>query len=131
MIIGLIAVVSSLFGGGSLSFDGTFKPFVKDAVVDEQRYDQISEVFDEADDDIEAFRKDFDKHWAPEVTALVGNYDASRDDFRDFRKRMSKPRTAAIRSIIGVRFKMVELMTEDEWTAMFQAADAKAAEKDD
>jgi len=132
MIIGLIAVMASLFGaGGALSFDATFRPFVKDVVVDEQRYDQISETFDEADEYLEAFRKDFQDQWEPKVKKLVGDYDTTKDDFRTLREGLSQPRTTAMRKVLDVRFTMVEIMTEDEWNAMFKAVDAKAKEKDD
>ena len=129
MIVGMVALISILFGGG-LSFDSVYKPVVKDVVADQQRYEQIAEVFDTGDDQIATFRDEFNDKWEGELNALVSDFDATRDDFRDWRKRFLVSRSGVVKDLLDVRFSTIKLMTEDEWKAMFKALDAQAAEDD-
>jgi len=132
MIIGIIAIVSTLFGaGGDLSFDAVFAPFVKEVVTDEQRYDQIAANFDAIDKEMDEFRDATEEEWANESKALLANYDATREDFHKFRRKYMPQRDALLKKLVDVRFKTVELMTEDEWKAMFKAMEEEAKKKDD
>jgi hypothetical protein len=64
-----------------------------------------------------------------ELKKIVGDYDASEEQFRAFRSKADRSRTDLQQKFLDVRFKVVELMTEDEWNAMYGAIEEKANEK--
>jgi hypothetical protein len=130
MIIGTVTLIMLLFGGGgTFSFEKAFDPFVKDAVKDESRYEQIADVTKQADENLKQFHTEVDDVWAKELKTLLGDYDASKDDFRSFVSRADQSRTAIQRELLDVRFKVTKLMTEDEWNSMYEAIEKKAEEE--
>jgi hypothetical protein len=129
MIIGIVLLLFGGGGGGEFSFADVFSPFVKDAVTNEARADQILDVYKQTDEDLETFRKDFEDNWSGQIKALLGDYDATKDDFYRLRGEMDEWRKGMLKTTLDTRFEVLELMTEDEWNAMVDAMDAKAAEK--
>ena len=129
MIIGMVLLLFGGGGGGELTFADVFSPFVKDAVTNEQRADQILDVYKQTDEDLETFRKDFEDNWSGQIKTLLSNYDATEDDFFRLRREMDEWRNGILKTTLDTRFKVMELMTEDEWKAMVDAMAAKADEK--
>ena len=129
MIVGMVLLLFGGGGGGELTFADVFSPFVKDAVTNEERADQILDVYKQTDEDLETFRKDFEDNWSGQIKTLLSNYDATKDDFFRLRREMDEWRNGILKSTLDTRFKVMELMTEDEWKAMVDAMAAKADEK--
>ena len=130
MIIGTVTLLMLYFGGGGgFSFEKAFEPFVKDAVKDKARAEQIVNVTKQLDKDIKQFRTEVGDVWAEELKTIVGDYDSSEDQFRAFRKKADRSRMDVQKKLLDGRFKVVDLMTEDEWNAMYGAIVEKAAAK--
>lgn len=129
MIITLTLLTLLHGGGGPFSFEKDFEPFVKDAVADKARYEQIVGQTKLADQDIEQFKKEVEDVWAEELKTLLSDYDADEGQFRAFIERADQSRTALQQKLLYVRFQVVDLMSEDEWNAMYQAMEEKAKEK--
>ena len=130
MIIGTVTLLMLLFGGGSIfSVEKAFKPFLKDAVKDKARYEQIVDLTKQADEHIKAFHKENEDVWTKELKTLMADYDTSEDQFRDVAKKVDQSRLSVQQKIFDVRFDVAELMTEDEWNAMYQAIEKKAEEE--
>jgi hypothetical protein len=131
MIIGTVTLIMLYFGGGGggFSFEKAFEPFVKDAVKDKSRYEQIVDLTKELDEDVKQFQTELSDVWVEELKKIVGDYDASEEQFRAFRSKADRSRTDLQQKFLDVRFKVVELMTEDEWNAMYGAIEEKANEK--
>jgi len=112
-------------GGGTFSFESAFKPFIKDAVQDKVRVEQIIDLTKEADEQTKQFRKEVKDVWVVELKALVTDYNTNEDDLNTLVKRADGSRTAIQQKILDIRFKVRDLMTEDEWNSMRDAMDEK------
>jgi hypothetical protein len=129
MIIGTITLLSILvFGGGSFSFEKAYKDFVKDVVSDKDRQEQIVELTKSGDAALEQYTTEVKKVWAADVKSTFRNYDSTREDFREMIGRADQSRLALQQTILDTRMKVVDLMTEDEWNAMYKAIKDKEAE---
>ena len=130
MIIGTVTLLMMFFGGGgAFSFEKAFEPFMKDAVKEKARYEQIVDLTKQADQDTEQFRKEVGDVWAEELKTLLVDYNASEEQFRGFVDRANRSRTAVQQGLLDVRFQVTKLMTEDEWNSMYQAIEKKAEEE--
>lgn len=132
MIIGTVTVLLLLFGGGggAFSFEKAFEPFIKDAVTDEVRYEQIIDLTKQADASLEEFQKEVHDVWSVELKKLVENYDSTPEDFRRFFVQAGQSRKAVQQEFLDIRFRAIGLMSEDEWSVMYGAMDRKAKGSD-
>ena len=130
MIIGTVTLLMLYFGGGgTFSFEKAFEPFLKEAVKDKARYEQIVDLTKQADQGLAQFRKEVGDVWAEEVKTLLADYDATEEQFLGFVEKADQSRTAVQQGLLDARFGVVKLMTEDEWNAMYQAVEKKAEEE--
>ena len=130
MIIGTITLLVLYFGsGGMMSFEKTFESFLKDAVKEKARYEQIIDLTKQMDEDVEQFQNEVKDVWAEELKQLVVDYDASEGQFHSFVEKADRSRAAMQKEILDKRFAVVKLMTEDEWNEMYQAIDKTREEE--
>jgi len=130
MIIGTVTLLMLYFGGGGMfSFEKTFEPFMKDAVKDKARYEQIVDLTKEADEGAKQYRKEVSEVWAKDLKMLLADYDATEEQFHSFVEKADRFRTAVQQGVLDARFGVVKMMTEDEWNAMYQAMEKKAEEE--
>jgi len=128
MLIATITTIIILTGGGGAFSFGIFKDAVKTEVSDKDRSKQVVAYLDEGDDGLKAYRKALKRN-SKELAKLNAKLDASRGEFDALTARMDAERILAQRTILDVRFKVIELVTEDEWNALYKATDAKVAEQ--
>jgi galactokinase len=130
MIIGTVTLLMLYFGGGGMfSFEKAFEPFVKDAVKEKARYEQIVDLTKQADEDLAQFRKEVGEVWAEDLKKLLDDYDATEEQFHSFVEKADRSRTAVQQELLDVRFGVRTLMTEDEWNSMYQAIEEKVEEE--
>ena len=131
MIIGTITLLSILvFGGGSFSFEDAYKDFVKDVVSDKDRQEQIVALTKDGDAAIEQYTTEVKKIWAADVKKTFRDFDSTREDYREMIGRADQSRLALQQKVLDTRMKVVDLMTEDEWNAMYKAINEKMAEEE-
>ena len=129
MIIGTITLLSILlFGGGGYSFEKAYKSYVKDAVSDKSRQEQIIDVAKGADAALDQYASEVKKVWAGDIKSTFKDFDATRDDYRSIIERADQSRMALQQSILDARMRVKDLMTEEEWNAMYKAIKDKEAE---
>jgi hypothetical protein len=130
MIIATVTALTILFAGGaSFSFEKAFKPFVKDGIEDKARQEQILDVAKQADNGLKQFNEEVRKVWAKDLKKILVDYDASEEDMHDFIRRADGSRLVMQQELLKLRFKVVELMTEDEWNAMYDEINKKREEE--
>jgi septal ring factor EnvC (AmiA/AmiB activator) len=125
MVIATITAITVLIfavggGGGGFSF-GVFKPGVKDHVSDKHRAKQIIAVTKQADKEVEALTKDLNKV-SKELTKLNSSYDATRGELKQSLDQLDERRAKFQERIIDLRFKARDLMTQEEWQAVYARA---------
>jgi hypothetical protein len=130
MVIATITAITVLIfavggGGGGFSF-GVFKPGVKDHVSDKHRAKQIIAITKQADKEVEALTKDFNKV-SKELTRLNSNYDATGEELKKFLDQLDGRRAKFQERIIDLRFKARNLMTSEEWQAVYAKAKEDAS----
>jgi hypothetical protein len=129
MIVATITVLMIYFGGGGgLSFEKAFEPFLKEAIDDKSRYEQSAQLTVGADDAIEQFRKEISEVWADEMKTLITDYDTTDDQFREFFRTSTASRIALQQRLLDIRYEMATIVTRDEWDAVYRMMDQKTAE---
>jgi hypothetical protein len=129
MVVATLTAITILIfavgGGDGFSF-GVFEGGVKDFVSDRHRAKQIIAITDQADKEVEALTKDFKKA-SKELTKLNSNYDATRGEFKEFLDQLDERRAKFQERIIELRLKARDLMTQEEWQAVYAKAKEEAS----
>jgi hypothetical protein len=130
MIIGTVTVLSILlFGGSGFSFEKFYKDFVKNVVEDKTRREQILDLTKQVDEEVGQYLKEVQDVWSEDVKNTFKNFDATEEDYRNMIDKADQSRIAMQQAVLNVRFKVVELMTEDEWNAMYDQIRKKEADE--
>jgi hypothetical protein len=130
MIAATVALLFVYFGGGggAFSFEKAFEPFLKEVIADKSRYEETIQLTKDADEAVKQYRKEVSEVWAKELRILIADYDATDEQFRAFYEKSAASRTAMQQHILDVRYKMTEIVTRDEWEAVYGMMDQKAEE---
>jgi len=124
MVIATITTITVLIfavgGGDGFSF-GIFKAGVKDQVSEKSRVKQIIAITKQADEEVEAVTKDLDTA-SKQLVKLNSNYDATREELNAFFDQLDGRRMKSQKRLIELRFKARDLMTPEEWQAVYARA---------
>jgi ribosomal protein S3AE len=130
VIIATVTALSILlFGGGTFSFEKYYKDYLKVVIEDKSRREQILDLAKDADQKHKQYRDEVTKVWADDIKSTFRNFDAKEDDFRRMVQKADQSRIAMQQSVLDVRFKVVGLMSKEEWNAMYDLIREKEAEE--
>ncbi len=118
MIIATVTAIILLMGGGGFSFEDALKPLAEQAILDKDLRKQVLAVAKEMDKE----RKDLAKHLketSKELNEKNKNYDTTPEDFSMRYAKSDQAREKAQNNVIELRFKMKELLTAEQWEALF------------
>lgn len=122
MIVGILALVALLLGGGGglnyhlAQIEDPVKEFVQDSGRQEAILDASDELQDQISDILEAFTEEIDGF--AEVNSAFGS---APEDFDRATERVLAMQEKVSTSVLDAREKMHEQMTEEEWTQVFKA----------
>jgi len=117
MIVGTITLIYLLFGGGVFSFD-VFKEAAADVISDKQIVKQIDAMTSEADKEMKAWLKESGKI-SKQFSRMNQNYDQTKMEMNAFLEQADSSRDEFLEKIIQLRFQVKNLMSQEEWEAMY------------
>jgi D-mannonate dehydratase len=118
-----------LFGGSGFSFEKYYKSFVKNVVEDESRREQILDLTKKADKHLDQYRKEVKKVLSKDIKSVFRNFDSTEEDYRNAMARANQSRIAVQKILVELRLSIKNLMTEQEWNAMYEQIRKKKAEE--
>ena len=110
-------------GGGGFSFD-MFKDAAEDVIPDRQIVRQVKAITKAADDEMKAWQKDA-KEISKRLAEMNRNYDLTTDEMRSFLDYADSRREAFQEKLIDLRFQAKNLMSQEEWEAMYAKVTTK------
>jgi len=121
MIVGTIALIMMLFGGG-----GTLEHYLLDikkpakaAVESKQTVNESVDLSKELGKELKELNEDITK-LKGNFLDLHANYDATSADFKAIVDQMINLREEGQQNILDTRSAMKERMTKEEWTKVFK-----------
>lgn len=118
----IIAALTILFcGGNDTSFD-TLKELISRHVMDTGRVDKINELIDEADKRIRECVNQLEE-LQEEIVELNRNYNSTPEQYDRVCTQVMKNVRLCREKVLDLRFKMKDLMTREEWEAVFKPSE--------
>ena len=123
MLIAIFYSLFLLFGGGSDGFlPKDFKKEVKKQITNEIRQDQVLDLHKQMGKGIKTYNKQV-KTFSKDILALTENHEATAEEFQTIVDELFVERRKTQEEWITARLKMKDLITRDEWGAIFSAKD--------
>ncbi len=116
MIIGALAVVMLLFGGGIFSFDH-IRDAAEEVIKDKDRAKQVVAITKQADEEFETFSDNLEE-LSKQFVQMNQDYDFTREEWDSFSSQAKKNRMAFLEKFVELRFQVINLVTAEEWRAM-------------
>ena len=117
MIIGLVALLMSLFGGVSPE---AIKESVASIVRDAQRVEAIEVILDEAQETVDGYSEQLDDI-TDRIVELHADHGATRAQYHAVLEQAHDAMVDARTKLLDLRFEMKARMTQEEWEAVFPA----------
>lgn len=120
MLIAITMLLIMWLGSGGVSeyFPKDFKKKLKSEVSDKQQQKDMKAIAKQVDKDVASYRKAIEKV-AREELELNADYNADREEFVRLVDRIVGERELVQTKLLDGRFKLVGLMTEAQWDAVF------------
>ncbi len=121
LIVIFATLILVLFGGGSEGFlPKDFDKQVKKQMTDKVRKAQVLDLHKQIGKTFKGYNKQ-PKTSSKKVLALTENHEASADEFRAVVDEFFVERRKTQEKLIDARLKMKDLITREEWGAIFSA----------
>jgi uncharacterized membrane-anchored protein YhcB (DUF1043 family) len=121
MIVGILALLALLLGGGGLNSHLTqIDDPVKEYVQDSEKQKAIIDASNELEDQMSEIMKAYSAE-AEVFVDLNNSYAAKPEDFDQSTIKLMNLQEQVRTSVLDAREKMHEQMTADEWTRVFRA----------
>ena len=117
MLIAAITVFALLFSGGIFSFDNV-RDAAKEVIQDKDRAKQVVAITKEADKEFKSFTKNVNK-LSKQLVQMNKDYNLTREKIDSFYTQTDKRRMAFLEKFVELRFQAKNLMTAEEWQAMY------------
>jgi len=117
MLIAAITVLTLLFGGGFFSLDNV-RDAAKEVIEDKDRAKQVVAITKEADKEFKSFTKNVNK-LSKQLVQMNKDYNLTREKIDSFYLQTDKRRMAFLEKFVELRFQAKNLMTAEEWQAMY------------
>jgi hypothetical protein len=117
MIIAAITILTLLFGGGTFSLDNV-RDAAKAVIKDKDRAKQVVAVTKEADKEFKSFTKNVN-NLSKQLVQMNKDYNLTRKEIDAFYLQADKRRMAFLEKFVELRFQAKNLMTSEEWQAMY------------
>ena len=119
MLIAIFAFLAMTFGGGPEGgMPQDFNKQVKKKMTDEVRKDQILDLNKQIREGVKASNKRL-KTLSKDVRALTPKYDSTADEIQTIVDQYFVERRETQETMIDARLKMKDLITREEWGAIF------------
>ena len=119
MLIALtIFILTWFFGGGAGVLPEDFNKTIKAEISDNQTRKSIGKITKQMEKDAASFEKTLE-NLAKEALRLNADYDADRDEFMRMTDQMIGNKEQIQKGLLDQRFALIELMTEEQWNAVW------------
>jgi hypothetical protein len=121
MIVGTLALLMFLFGGGGLEYYLTnLKGDVKEHVASEASQEKIIQASKKLSSELGTLQTEIDDHFK-ELVEIHADFRSSAEDFDAVAAKLVIDQKAATSFVLDARDTMHEQMTRDEWEAVFRS----------
>ena len=117
MIIVVITVFTLLFGGSFLSLDNV-RDAAKEVINDKDRTKQVVAVTKQAEKEFKSYIKNLNNR-SKQLVEMNKDYNLTRKDLYAFYIKSDERRMAFLERFVELRFQARNLVTAEEWQAMY------------
>jgi phosphorylcholine metabolism protein LicD len=125
-ILATITVVTILMGGGSNFTLDHVRDAAKDGIKDKDRSKQVVAITKRADKEFKSFNKNIGK-LSKQLVQMNADYNLTREEIDSFYNQSDKSRMAFLERFIELRFEAKNLMTPEEWEAIYTKIQEEAS----
>jgi len=118
MIIAAITILTLLFGSGGIFSLDNVRDAAKEVIQDKDRAKQVVAITKEADKEFKSFTKNVNK-LSKQLVQMNKDYNLTREKIDSFYTQTDKRRMAFLEKFVELRFQAKNLMTAEEWQAMY------------
>lgn len=117
-ILATISVITVLMSGGNNFTLDHVRDAAKEGIKDKDRSKQVIAITKKADKEFKSYNKNIGK-LSKQLVQMNADYNLTREEIDSFYNQSDKSRMAFLEKFIELRFKAKDLMTPEEWQAMY------------
>lgn len=118
MILATITVLTLYLGGGGIFSLDYVRDAAKEVIKDKDSAKQVVAITKEADKEFKSFTKHINKA-SKQLVQMNAEYNLTREEIDSFYVQSDERRRAFLERFIELRFQAKNLVTAEEWQAMY------------